>query len=61
MTDHGIDLVVHGFINDADLEKQRDFFAPPMRLGKFKRIPYYDKLSTTNIIEKIKSDNFDYR
>jgi cytidyltransferase-like protein len=59
MSDYGIDLVVHGFANDADAERQNDFFEPPMRLGKFKRIPYYHQLSTTDIIEKIKDVKFD--
>ena len=59
MDEHGIDLVVHGFASDADAERQRDFFEPPIRLGKFRRIPYYHNLSTTDIIEKIKDAKFD--
>jgi cytidyltransferase-like protein len=51
---HGIDLVVHGFANDADAERQRDFFATPVKLGKFRRIPYYDGLSTTDRLQSIR-------
>jgi hypothetical protein len=53
MQQHGIDLVVHGFANDTDAEKQRDFFAMPIQMGKFLRISYYSELSTTGIIDKI--------
>lgn len=48
-----IDLIVHGFSNDADFEKQKDFFTLPLKLGKFKRIEYYKPLSTTDIINRI--------
>jgi glycerol-3-phosphate cytidylyltransferase-like family protein len=40
MDEYGIDLVVHGFANDADAERQREFFDIPMKLGKFQRISY---------------------
>jgi len=52
---NSIDLVVHGFANDMDAERQKEFFKTPIELGKFQRISYYDKLSTTDIIEKIKT------
>ena len=55
MEEHRIDLVVHGFGSDADAERQRVFFEPPMRCGKFQRIPYYQGLSTTDILLKIRS------
>ena len=55
MDEHGIDLVVHCFANDDDLEKQREFFEIPMRMNKFRRIPYYKGTSTTDIIRKIQS------
>lgn len=54
MEQHKIDLVVHGFANDADARRQEEFFAIPVRMGKFMRIPYYEGLSTTDIIKKIK-------
>ena len=50
-----IDLVVHGFANDADAERQREFFAVPMDLGKFERISYYNGLSTTDRIKSIQN------
>ena len=53
MKEHDIDLVVHGFADDADAERQREFFEEPMRLGKFKTIRYYKGLSTTDILAKI--------
>jgi hypothetical protein len=44
-----------GFANDADAERQREFFEYPMETGKFKRISYFEGLSTTDIIKKIRS------
>lgn len=52
---NSIDLVVHSFANDADREKQEVFFAPIKNSGYFKEINYYSKMSTTDIINKIKS------
>tara|TARA_Y100000816_G_scaffold252524_1_gene203576 strand:- start:821 stop:1243 length:423 start_codon:yes stop_codon:yes gene_type:complete len=49
-----IDLVVHGFSNKKDIENQKHFFEIPVKLNKFASIPYYNKISTTDIIEKIK-------
>lgn len=49
-----IDLVVHSFSNEEDYNKQKVFFEVPIKLNKFKVIKYYDKLSTTDIINKIK-------
>jgi cytidyltransferase-like protein len=46
-----IDLVVHGFSNTADAEKQAEFFADIA--DQFELIPYYPFASTTNYIEKI--------
>lgn len=54
MVEHGIDLVVHGYANEADALRQEQFFTIAMQLGKFKRIPYYEGMSTTDIIRKIK-------
>ena len=53
MIEHRIDLVVHGFANDDDAKKQEIFFEIPMKLNKFRRIGYYEGLSTTDIINKI--------
>ena len=54
LIDNRIDLVVHGFSNSADSAKQTNFFRVPISLGKFKEIPYYDKISSSDIIRKIK-------
>ena len=51
---NSIDMVVHGFSNDADREKQKDFYADIKSKGYFKEIEYYSKISTTDIINKMK-------
>ncbi|VVU94794.1 Cytidylyltransferase-like [seawater metagenome] len=53
MDKYKIDLIVHGFANENDANKQQDFFTYPKKIGKFKSIEYYSKLSTTDIINKI--------
>eukprot|EP00977_Amphora_coffeiformis_P022103 scaffold10470_cov190-Amphora_coffeaeformis.AAC.2 len=57
MHENSIDLVVHGFVNDQDAERQAEFFAYPMSAGKFERIPYYDGQSTTNIMREIQKSS----
>lgn len=56
LKDNNIDIVVHGFSDESDLEKQKDFFEVPIKLNKFKTIRYYDKISTTEIINNIKKN-----
>eukprot|EP00615_Pteridomonas_danica_P006468 CAMPEP_0114364112 /NCGR_PEP_ID=MMETSP0101-20121206/27215_1 /TAXON_ID=38822 ORGANISM="Pteridomonas danica, Strain PT" /NCGR_SAMPLE_ID=MMETSP0101 /ASSEMBLY_ACC=CAM_ASM_000211 /LENGTH=439 /DNA_ID=CAMNT_0001511377 /DNA_START=656 /DNA_END=1972 /DNA_ORIENTATION=+ len=56
MSQYNIDLVVHGFATDEDALKQEEFFRYPMKVNKFKRISYYNGLSTTDIINKIQTD-----
>ena len=51
---HNIDLIVHGFANQKDINKQKEFFKVAIELNKFKEIPYYSKISTTDIINKVK-------
>ena len=51
-----IDMIVHGFQDDNDFEKQKEFFKIPLELKKFKRIEYYLDISTTDIINKIKNN-----
>lgn len=51
---NNIDIVVHGFSNDADREKQKEFFAEIKDNGCFQEIEYYSKTSTTDLINKIK-------
>jgi cytidyltransferase-like protein len=52
---NSIDMVVHGFSNDADREKQKKFYDEINKLGYFTEIEYYSKISTTEIINKIKN------
>ena len=52
---NNIDLVVHGFCNVADREKQKIYFEEIKLNGLFKEIDYYSKISTTDIIKKIKN------
>ena len=49
-----IDLVVHGFSNPKDSQNQDDFFKIPKLLNKFMEVPYYSKISTTDIMKKIR-------
>ena len=52
---NNIDMVVHGFSNESDREKQKDFYATIKANGYFKEIEYYSKISTTELINKIKN------
>lgn len=52
--ENNIDLVVHGFSNDADREKQKPFFENIK--SHFKEIEYYSKISTTDIIKTINNN-----
>ena len=54
ITINNIDIVVHGFSNNNDYEVQKKFFKDPIDIGIFKKVKYYDKISTTDIIKKIK-------
>lgn len=53
MDKHKIDLVIHGFSNPEDADKQADFFQYPKSINKFKEIEYCSEISTTEIIQKI--------
>lgn len=53
---YNIDLIVHGFSNPEDSAKQSEFYEVPQKLNKFKEIPYNYGVSTTEIIERIKSN-----
>ena len=57
INNNNIDLVVHGYVNKEDEEKQDSFFKIPKHLNKYKTIPYSYIESTTSIINKIK-DNY---
>lgn len=56
INENNIDLIVHGFANENDIKKQEEFFKVPIKLNKFASIPYYNKISTTEIIKKIKNE-----
>lgn len=49
-----IDLVVHGFSDENDFNKQYVFFKEIIEMNKFMRTNYYSKTSTSKIISKIK-------
>lgn len=51
-----IDLIVHGFSDNNDINKQSEFFKIPIKLNKFKKMPYYELISTTQILDKIKKN-----
>ena len=53
--ENDIDLVVHGFSNDDDFNNQYKFFEEIIKMNKFMRTTYYSKISTTDIIKKIKN------
>jgi cytidyltransferase-like protein len=48
-----IDLVVHAFADEKDYNKQKQFYKEIDEIGKFKRINYYSKESTSGIIRRI--------
>jgi cytidyltransferase-like protein len=48
---HKIDLVVHGFSDMSDIDKQSTFFEQIK--DKFETIPYYPPVSTSNFIKEI--------
>jgi choline-phosphate cytidylyltransferase len=55
VANQSIDLVVHGFSDMKDLEKQRVFFAEIIDM--FETIPYYPYVSTSHYLEKIRSNS----
>ena len=54
--ENNIDLVVHGFLNKEDEEKQEELFRYVREINKFKTIEYCNEISTSDIIDKIKKD-----
>ena len=54
VNNNNIDLVVHGFANPEDAEKQKEFFSSIK--DKFQEIPYNFGCSTTDIIKNIKEN-----
>jgi len=53
---NNIDMVVHGFSNEADKETQKEFFKEIDENGYFKEIEYYKKISTTALIKKLETN-----
>ncbi|GMI04188.1 hypothetical protein TrVE_jg7041 [Triparma verrucosa] len=53
MREKGIHLVVHGFKDYEDAERQREFFEYPMEVGRFELIQYSKKASTSEILDRI--------
>jgi len=53
MKEHNIDLVIHG--DDFDEKKRMEQYGVPVKMGKFKTVPYSEGLSTTEIINRIKN------
>lgn len=53
--DKKLDLMVHAFSNIKEKDDQMEkYFQPSIKLNIFKELPYYNKISTTQIINKIK-------
>jgi len=53
--ENNIDIVVHGFANDADFEAQKEQHRELIDMGIFRKIDYTPSISTTNIIDRILS------
>lgn len=50
-----INKVVHGFSSPEDSENQKILFKIPIKMNIFEEIPYYNLISTTDIINRVKS------
>ena len=55
ISDHNIDIVVHGFSNETDRQNQQTFYEIIKTHECFMEIDYYSNTSTTDIINKIKN------
>lgn len=51
---HNIDIIVHGFSDSSDMEKQKEFTSEVEDI--FETIPYYSFASTTALIKRIKEE-----
>lgn len=54
--ENGIDIVVHGFADDEDYDKQKHMHKELIDMGIFERIKYTTEISTTEIMNKIKTN-----
>ena len=52
MTQHDIDIVAHAHTVE-DEERYAAMYAVPMELGKFRRLEYTSRISTTDIIARV--------
>ena len=52
---HKIDMVVHG--SDMNENIKELCYKVPIKMGIMKIVPYYDKISTTKIIKRIKEND----
>lgn len=50
---HKIDLIVHGMKTEEEVNSQDIYHKIPKKLGIFKRLPYTEGISTTQIIENV--------
>lgn len=58
MNTYNIDLVVHGFENKADSNKQSVLFEIPKKLNKFLEMDYYHDISLTKILVDMTRTHF---
>ena len=58
MDTNNIDLIVHGFSNINDADNQDICFKYPKSINKFQEIKYTTEISTSDIIKKIKDENY---
>lgn len=58
MDTYNIDLIVHGFSNINDADNQDICFKYPKSINKFQEIKYTTEISTSDIIKKIKDENY---
>ena len=59
MENNNIDLIVHAFSDDTDINKQQYYFEYPISIGKFETIEYDTSISTTKIIHNINNSTND--
>ncbi len=56
---HHIDLVVHG--DDLSSEMEERWYKTPIEMGIYRTVGYTPRISTTDIIARIKAAEFDQR
>jgi glycerol-3-phosphate cytidylyltransferase-like family protein len=53
ISEHHLDLVVHGFADQDDADRQAHLFRVPRQRGIFRAIPYHHGISTTELLKRI--------